>query len=267
MAIITISRSSFSKGQEIAEKVAERLGYRCISREVLLEASEEFNIPEVKLIRALHDAPSVLDRFTHGKERFVAFIRQAFLEQVQADNVVYHGLAGHFFVEGVRHVLKVRIFADFEERIEHEVRSEGVSRETAIETLKRDDEEREKWSMALYGVDTSDATLYDMVIHLFKIAVDDAIDIICHTAQLPPFKADSASQSSLDDLVLRAQVASAIVDKWPLAQVTAHQGRVIVLVEAPLAHETRISAEVSELLEDLPQIQSLRVRVRPPLEG
>jgi len=267
MAIITISRSSFSKGQEIAEKVAAKLGYRCISRDVLLEASEEFNIPEVKLVRALHDAPSILDRFTHGKERFVAFVRQAFLEQVQGDNVVYHGLAGHFFVEGVRHVLKVRVFADFEERIAQEMKTVNVSRETAIETLRKDDKERHRWSEALYGVDTADATLYDMVIHLFKIAVEDAVDIICHTALLHPFQADAASQNKLDDLLLRAQVASAIVDKWPRAQVTAHQGKVIVLVEAPLTYETRISGEVAELVKDVAQVTSLRVRVRPPLEG
>jgi hypothetical protein len=63
MAIITISRGSYSKGKQIAEKVAKTLGYECISREVLLEASKEFNIPEVKLIRAVHDAPSILSRF------------------------------------------------------------------------------------------------------------------------------------------------------------------------------------------------------------
>ena len=80
MAIVTISRGSYTKGKEIAEKVAEKLGYECCSRDVLLEASEEFNIPEIRLVRALHDAPSVLERFTHGKERYVAFIQQALLE-------------------------------------------------------------------------------------------------------------------------------------------------------------------------------------------
>jgi len=63
MAIITISRGSYTKGKEISEKVAERLGYGCISRDVLLEASKDFNVPEIKLIRAIHDAPSILDRF------------------------------------------------------------------------------------------------------------------------------------------------------------------------------------------------------------
>jgi hypothetical protein len=40
-----------------------------MSREVLLEVSEHFNEPENKILKALHDAPSVLERFTHGKER------------------------------------------------------------------------------------------------------------------------------------------------------------------------------------------------------
>ena len=61
MAIVTISRGSYSKGKDIAEKVAEKLGYECISRDLLLEASQHFNIPEIKLVRALHDAPSVLE--------------------------------------------------------------------------------------------------------------------------------------------------------------------------------------------------------------
>ncbi len=68
MAIITISRGSYSKGQQIAEKVAKTLGYQCISREVLLEASKEFNIPEVKLVRVIDDAPSILGRFAYGKK-------------------------------------------------------------------------------------------------------------------------------------------------------------------------------------------------------
>ena len=97
MAIITISRGSYSKGKEVAEKVCQRHGYSCASREVLVEASDHFNIPEIKLVSALHDAPSVLERFTYGKERYLTFFEAAFLERVQKDNVVYHGLAAISF--------------------------------------------------------------------------------------------------------------------------------------------------------------------------
>jgi hypothetical protein len=68
MAIITISRGSYSGGKQVAEKVAQKLGYACVSREILLDASETFNIPELKLVRAIHDAPNLLDRFSNDKE-------------------------------------------------------------------------------------------------------------------------------------------------------------------------------------------------------
>ncbi|MBS3779499.1 MAG: cytidylate kinase family protein, partial [Desulfovermiculus sp.] len=47
MAIITISRESYSQGRQVAEKLGQRLGYKVISREVLISTSEEFNIPEI----------------------------------------------------------------------------------------------------------------------------------------------------------------------------------------------------------------------------
>ena len=61
MAIITISRGSYSHGKEIAEKVAGILGYECVSREILIEASKYFKVPEMKLLKSIHDAPSILD--------------------------------------------------------------------------------------------------------------------------------------------------------------------------------------------------------------
>ena len=151
MSIITISGGSYSRGKEVAEKLAQSLGYECLSRDILLEASERYNIPEIKLIRAIHDAPSILERFTYGKEQYVAFIRAALLRHVQKDNVVYHGLAGHFLLRGIPHVLKVRILADLEDRVAEEMKRENISADEARRIIEKDDEERRKWSRSLLG--------------------------------------------------------------------------------------------------------------------
>ena len=201
MAIITISRGSYHRGREVAEKVAQKLGYECLSRDILLEASEEFNIPEIKLIRAIQDAPSILDRFTRQKEKYVAYIRAALLKHVQKDNVVYHGLFGHFFLQDIPHVLKVRIVADLEARVADEVKREGISESKAREVLMKDDEERRKWALQLYGADWWDATLYDLVIHLKTIKVDDAVDLLYHIVQLPGFQTTPESQDAINNLM------------------------------------------------------------------
>ncbi|MFO8113315.1 MAG: cytidylate kinase-like family protein [Desulfosalsimonadaceae bacterium] len=224
MSIVTISRGSYSWGKEIAEKVASELGYGCISREILLEASKEFNIPEIKLVRALHDAPSVLERFTHGKARYLCQIRKSLLQHLQKDNVVYHGLAGHFFLMNVNHVFKVRITADIQERINEEVRRENISEEEALYILKKDDYERRKWGLQIHGLDTWDSRLYDMTLHIGLLSVDDAVDIICHTVLKPVFKTTQASQKKIRDMLLSAKVQVAIINILPTARVEADNG-------------------------------------------
>jgi cytidylate kinase len=263
MAIITISRGSYSKGKRIAEEVAEDLGYECVSREILLEASEQFNIPEIRLVRALHDAPSVLERFTFGKERYVAFIEKAFLEHLQKDNVVYHGLGGHFFLKGVDHNLKVRIISDIDDRIKLEMKRESISEDVARHTIKKDDYERRKWAMSLYGIDTADSSLYDLVIHIRKISVSDAVDIICHTVRMPRFQTTPESQKALDNLVLAANVKAAIVKEWPNVNVQAQDGKIFVQAVAPLEQEGKVQRKIVELGKRIPGVKKVTVSVMP----
>jgi cytidylate kinase len=273
MSIITISRGSYSRGKEVAERVAQVLGYECISRDVLIEASEQFNIPEIKLVRAIHDAPSLLDRFGHGKERYVAYIRAALLRHVQKDNVVYHGLAGHFFLMGIPHVLKVRIIADIEDRIKEEMKRENISAETARYVLKKDDDERRKWGMKLYGIDTSDPGLYDMVLHIKTMRVEDAVKVLVDTVNLPHFQTTPESQRILDDLCLSAQIQASLVQEFPEVKVGCVDGEAHVSVVAPLALAAPISAEqktiarIKSQIMNLPGVKKVSVNVVPPISA
>jgi cytidylate kinase len=263
MAIITISRGSYSRGKEVAEKVAERLGYQCIGRDVLLATSEEFNIPEIKLIRAIHDAPSVLDRFTYGKEKYIAFIQAALLRHFRKDNLVYHGLAGHFFVRGVSHVLKVRIISDLADRVRLEMEREKISEKEARRIIEKDDEERRKWSRSLYGIDTWDPCLYDLVIHIHKLRVEDAVDIICLTAGLKQFQMTIESRRAIDNLALAAEVKAVLIKVRPDIQVSVEQGTVSVETRALEAHEAELIQEMESLAKTVSGVSEVRVKVVP----
>jgi cytidylate kinase len=166
MAIITISRGCFSHGKEIAERVAARLGYECISSEVLMEASHFFNIPEQKLSKSIHELPGILDRFTHRPQHFLDCIQAALLEHVRKDNVVYHGHAGHFFLSGIAHVLKIRVIAEMDDRLALLRKQKGISLDKAAQLIEEEDRQREVWVHHLYKKDMSDPALYDMLVHV-----------------------------------------------------------------------------------------------------
>ncbi len=263
MSIITISRGSFSRGKEVAEKVAEKLDYGTVSREIIIETSKEFNIPEIKLTRAIHDAPSILEGFTFGRERYLAHIESTLLEHLRKDNIVYHGLAGHFFVSSISHVLKVRIIADFEDRLKTKMAKEKISKEKALEALKKDDRARRQWSLKLYGVDTWDPGLYDLVLHIRKLTIQNAADIICDTVKLEQFRTTRESQEALDNLAIAAMVKAKIVNQYPNVKVTARAGEALVHVQASETLKSAITEDIECAALQVPGVKKVRVHLVP----
>lgn len=259
MSIITISRGSYSRGKEVAEKVAEKLGYDCLSRDVVLEAAKQLHIPEVKLIRALHDAPSILDRLIGGKEKYVAEFRNVLLGFLRKDNIIYHGLAGQFFLKGVPHVLKVRILADIDYRVQEEMKRENISEKEAHRIIISDDEERRRWSLHLYGIDTWDPNLYDLVLKIGVLTVDCAVDIIVNAMNQPCFETTAESQQKLHDLALISELDTQL-DPSLVDNITASNGELTVQLHAPKNKRKALTEMVQGVANTIPEIKNIVIK-------
>jgi len=245
MTIVTISRGSYSMGKVVAERLARRLEFECVSRDILLEASDKFNIPEIKLVNAIIDVPSFLNRFAHSQHNYIAYIQSALTRHLCKDNVVYHGLGGHLFLKNVSHVLKVCVIADLDRRVALLMEREGVSEQEATAWITKVDKERKKWTQHLYGVDPWDPILYDIILKIGKYDVDDAVDMIFQSARLPRFQATKESQREMDDLARACEIKAELVDRYPGLKVTSTYGNVILYVDAGehLARKVQASAD------------------------
>ncbi len=232
MGVITISRGSYTRGSQVAEKTAARLGYACVSRERLLQQLGEFDQPEIRLLDVFETGSSFLERFTGKRARYVAQLEAALLEHLCRDNVVYHGFAFHYFVRELPRVLRVRITADPEDRIRLVMERDRVSRKKAARLLGGIDAQRKKWSRKLYGIDPENPRLYDLVLHIDRIRVDDAVESLCLLAALEQFQTTPESLKRMVDLNLAAQVRSALLDLKARMVVTAEDGVVFVKTDA-----------------------------------
>lgn len=259
MPIVTISRGSYSRGKEVAEKLAQKLQYDCVSREILLEASEEFNIPEISLVRAIHDSPSILERFRHGKERYISYYQYALLKHVQKDNVIYHGLAGQYFLRHIPHVLKVRILAGMEDRVQEVMRRDDVSARDAENILRKDDDERRRWGLKLYGIDAWDSRLYDMVLLIDQLSVDDAVDLIFETVKKPVFQTTVESQQILDNHLLCAKIHAMLVNFSLMIEVQANDG-IITLgnIGEVLRSDSALRTKIEEMIRNIEGVKEIQ---------
>ncbi len=262
MSIITISRSFCSKGGLIAEKIAKELGYECISREILLEASEKFNIPEIKLAKAIHDGPSIFERLTHGKEVYISFIKAALLNHLKNDNIVYHGLAGHFFLQSVPQILKIRTLSDIDDRIKENIDRGSMSAVIARKQILHDDKQRYNWSTYLYKIDTSDSELYDMVLNLKNMSVNDCVKIICHTVELDSFQISDESRKILEDEALAATVKAAIAEKYFNAHVSSNSGIININIMDMVPEPEKTKAEIKSTINNIPGMIAVHINVK-----
>ena len=263
MAVITISRGSYSRGKEIAEKVAAQLGYQCISRDLLLEVSNEFDIPEIKLVHAIHDAPRILQRLNRKSEKYVAYIKSALLDHLKADNIVYHGLAGHFFVKNVPHALKVRVLSDMEDRVRLEMERKNIDADKARRLLEKDDKERRNWSLDLYGIDTADPMLYDLIVDIKQITVDDAVEMICNCVSKEQFKTTPESQRMIQELALSAAVHNALIDVGPNITVCVDNHIAYIETEAAVSDEEKLVKEIRQAVAAFEEITDVKIKCHP----
>jgi len=231
MSVITVSRGTFSGGKILAECLARQLEYRCIDRDVIVERAAASGISQEELRNALEKPPTLLERFQHRKYLYLTLIQAALTEEVRNGRVVYHGNAGHLLLRPGGPVFRLRIIAPLEFRIKMCQDRLRLNRNEAVAYIQRMDQDRQKWTHYLYGVDWGDPAHYDLVINLEHVSIDSACDMIvsyiqrqsCH--QFGP-----ACQAFMNDLALASQVKAKLALHPPTSdlevEVVAEGGRV-----------------------------------------
>lgn len=262
MAIITISRGAFSGAKELAECVAKKLAYHCVSRKVLVEAASQYGAPLDKLLAALTDRPGILEGMTLERAHYLAYIRAALSKYAKLENLVYHGHAGHLLLKGVPHVLRVKVAASMSDRIGVAMESRNLTYKQATDFIHKIDSDREKWMKFLYHVEWNDVSLYDLVINLERMTVSNACDIICLTAGRQEFQPTAQSQRVIDNFILatdvRAKIASdaGVVDDR--IEVEAHDGTVII---SGSVRTTSDADSIREVVRRLPHVERFETRI------
>ncbi|MCF8095293.1 MAG: cytidylate kinase-like family protein [Desulfobacteraceae bacterium] len=285
MTIITISRGCFSHGKEVAEKTADILNYKVLSRETLIEeANQLYNVPEKELIQSIHDAPSVLERFTRGREKYLSYIQAVLLEHAKNENLVYHGHGSHLLLPNISHVLNIRIIADMSDRIAFMRQNRNISEKEAVRHITTEDATRSRWAHYLYKTDITDPHLYDMTVNIKRMNIDEAAENICHAAQKKTFQPTPESRQSVKDLALSTRVKAAIENFCRpdlKVGVNARGGIVRISAEPQTIRKTgytnpktddyvkekmkqEIADEISGAITGIPDIKNIVYEIAPP---
>ena len=91
MSIVTVAHAAYSGGNAIADMVAKRMDFRSVDREVLIEASQRYGIPEAKYAEVLEVEGHWWERWRESLRLYRITLQAAMCEVAQGGKLVYHG--------------------------------------------------------------------------------------------------------------------------------------------------------------------------------
>jgi cytidylate kinase len=260
MSIITVSRGTFSGGNNLAECLAKKLGYKALSREILVEAAERYGISESDLSNAIMAKPAIEERLSLkiDRIRYLSFIQATLCDHVKDDNVVYYGHAGHLLLKNVCRVIKVKVIAPMELRVTFAMERMKLSQEEAISYIRRMDKYRQKWTKFLYGVDWNDPSLYDLVLSLKEISIQTACNMISIMTEAPEFQLTEESKRAIADLAIesriKAKLASDSKTRNYFLKIEAKDGNVKISGRVRNINDENT---IREIVRDIPGIKTI----------
>jgi cytidylate kinase len=268
MPIITITRGAFSGGPELAERVAAMLGYRCLSREVLIEASERYGIPEAKFTEVLETAPHWWERWQESLRLYRIVLQAAMCEVAQGGNIVYHGHAGQELFPGIGHVLKVYLTAPMSYRVEQVRAREKMSENAALHYIEQVDKGRTRRLQVIFGADWRDASRYDMVLNVAHMSLEAAAHIIVEAARQRDYQETPESKQAFQDLTVSARVQGALVvaprTRNLTINVRVQRGQVHV---SGILAQSELEQEIVRIAKEVPGVGSVEAEFEsPPIE-
>ncbi|HZU04551.1 MAG TPA: cytidylate kinase family protein [Chloroflexota bacterium] len=274
MPVVTVSAELGSDGERIAQGLAERLGLRYIDRSVLIEAARAYDVPGVRASapELAERAPSFWERLNEERRRYNVLLRAVIYRFAAEGDCVIIGSGGGLLLRDVRHVLKVRVIAPRELRIQRlmatvDTRDAAAARAAAEERLRQSDRDRSRYIRYLFNVDWADPAPYDLVLNTRVISPLTAIELLAGLVARPEFQPTADSEALLQDLALGSQVEAILMHDphvWVENLRVSARGGEVTLSGQVLAEEDREAAEAVARRVSGVQVVRNEIAVQPP---
>jgi len=262
MSVITIFSGVFCKNEPVLKKIMETTGYKIITDDVIVsEASRISGMAENKIMSAFSSKVSVFNKFTHEKERAVAWLRLALAQMLSKDNLLIEGFCSQLIPKEITHVLRVCFIADMKFRISA-AKEAGKSEKEAIHFIHGNDEDRAAWVYHIFKIrDPWEVSLYDIIIPTDKMNMDESVALIERNLCSEVIKATDSSKKASQDFILAADVDVALAKEGHSVEVSARDGFVTLTINKHVLLLGWLEEELKSIAEKIPGVKSVETRV------
>ena len=263
MPIINIFSGTFCNKSAFIRAIQEGGKISLITdKEIIAEAGRLSGIAETKIERAFFAKTSVFNKFTHERERSIAYLRLAIAQMLSGDNLIFEGFAGSLIPKDITHVLRICLIADKKNRILLASKELNISENEASKIIQKQNENSAYWIHKLFRLnDPWDISLYDMVFPMDKTNIDEAASLIKENFAKDALKITDRSKQAVLDFQLAAKVGVALAKQGHNVDVNAADGKIILTINKHVLMLSRLESELKAIAEKVPEVRSVETKI------
>ncbi len=179
MAVITISREPGAFGEEIAARLAGKLGFMLVDRTRIVEFWSEVD-PDAAGINNI-DEWIPLDELDIDSETeaTVRLLPELVVQLAEEHDLVVIGRGAQGLFRNCPGTLHVKIVASRQFRVRNIQSSEEMSSREARRCARDLENQRVRYLRFLYDLNWADPNLYDLTLQMDRLSIDQALNLIC----------------------------------------------------------------------------------------
>jgi CheY-like chemotaxis protein len=259
MALISLFSAACCHGQQIADALAVKLGWKRIDEDLLSAVEKKYNTPREKVIRAMRGPPFVFNQFTHRREQVLAQLKSCLSDMLEDDQIIY-GYAALLVPADLNHALRICLLADTQWRAKLWHQEQGGSLQEAQKVIHEEDRMSAQWTQWLFGSQPWSGKNYDAKVPVNETGLEGAVELISKHAKKVP---SSNSGQALQDFRLAAEAELVLVKAKHYHSLRCRKGSLTVIVDEYVMNLDRLKSELRRSLAGLTGIDKIHVKTGP----
>jgi cytidylate kinase len=209
MPLIAMTREMGSLGKDVALGIAQQMNRRVVYHEIIDQLADKMRLRKSHVERFLDGRAGFWERMTTDQTSLSIFTADETFRILRTG--VIRGWGTAHLLRGVPHVIRVRICAPHETKVERMMeRLATDKRETVESEIEMSEEAHTAITRRHFGINWREAEHYDLVLCTERLSVDECVDEIECALKQRRFQETSESMRMVENLALQWSVRAAL---------------------------------------------------------
>jgi cytidylate kinase len=260
LPIIAMTREMGSLGRDVAARIAQRHGRRVVYHEIIDQLANKMRLRKSHVVRLLEGRAGLWEQLTANKASLSIFTAdETYRLLLDGETAVVRGWGAVHLLTGIPHVIRVRICAPLELRIDRMMERLGTADRDAVRReIGMSEEAHTAICRRHFRVNWRDPEHYDIVLSTGRMTVEECVEEVERVMAMPRFQPTPQSLRHVANLALEWSVRAHLRRDPRTAQARVRLECIdgFVRIAGSVASRAE-SQQVSEVVASIPGVRAV----------